>query len=192
MGLLHRRPGGAAVNSESSVPDRRAPVRFALTYALVSAVLFIAYFVFTFPYSGLPYRIFTRYLHGYAVVAGAVLHVFDPVVSVSENNIVGRTSLAIVRGCDGTEMLILFAAAVIASRPRPWRLRALGVIAGAAALSAANVARICSLYYVAIRSPSAMEFWHLELWPLILIAMAVGLFVGWDRWAASKEEARVR
>jgi exosortase/archaeosortase family protein len=159
-------------------------------YALVSALLFVAYFVFAFPYSGLPYRLFTGYLHAYAVASAAVLHLFDSQVAVSENDIVGPTSLAIVRGCDGTEVLILFAAAVIASRPHSWRQRAVGVVAGIAALSAANVVRICSLYFIAIRSPSAMQLWHLELWPLILIAIAVALYVGWIRWATTRQEAR--
>jgi exosortase/archaeosortase family protein len=159
-------------------------------YALVSALLFVAYFVFTFPYSGLPYCLFTGYLHAYAVTSAAVLHLFDSQVAVSENDIVGRTSLAIVRGCDGTEVLILFAAAVIASWPHSWRQRAVGVVAGSAALSTANVVRICSLYFVAVRSPSAMQLWHLELWPLILIASAIALYVGWIRWATTRQEAR--
>jgi exosortase/archaeosortase family protein len=179
------------VSARPSAIDDRAPLRFAVTYAAVSAVLFVAYFVFAFPYSGLPYTLFTRYLHGYALASAAVLHVFDPRVTVFHNDIVGRASLAIVRGCEGTEMLILFAAAVIASRAHSWRLRALGLFVGAAALAVANVARICSLYFVAIHAPSTFELWHLEIWPLILIGVSVGLYVGWLRWAAAIAEARV-
>jgi exosortase/archaeosortase family protein len=167
----------------------RASLRFALSYAAVCGIFFGCYFVFTFPYSGWPYRLFSGYLHLYARAAGTVLHAFDPLVSVSQNEIVGRTSLAIVRGCDGTEVLILFAAAVIASHPHPWRLRLPGVIAGAAALSAANVARICCLYYVGFLAPSALDLWHLELWPLILSALAVALFVLWSRWASARQAA---
>ena len=163
--------------------------RFALSYAAISCGFFVAYFVFTFPYGGWPYALFTRYLHVYALVAATLLHAFDPQVSISHNDIVGRTSLAIVRGCDGTEVLILFAGAVLASRLRPWRRRLVGVAAGALALSAANVARICSLYYVGVHAPSSMELWHLELWPLILILFAVGLFLLWDRWASETESA---
>jgi exosortase/archaeosortase family protein len=177
------------MSAEPLVSGGRAPLRFAVSFGLLSAVFFGTYFVFAFPYSGLPYRLFTGYLHGYALAAAAVLHLFDTTVGVSGNNIIGRTSLAIVRGCDGTDVLILFSAAVIASSPHSWRLRALGVIAGAAMLSAANVVRICCLYYVGIHAPSAMEVWHLEVWPLILIASAVGLFVGWGRWAAMRGEA---
>ena len=92
-----------------------------------------------------------------------------------------------MRGCDGSEVLILFSAAVMASHPHPWRLRLPGVIAGATALSTANVARICCLYYVGVRAPSALELWHLELWPLILSALAVGLFVLWSRWASARQ-----
>ena len=61
----------------------RASLRFALSYALLCGLFFACYFVFTFPYSGWPYRLFTGYLHLYATAAGAVLHAFDPLVSVS-------------------------------------------------------------------------------------------------------------
>lgn len=160
--------------------------RFALSYAAISGSLFASYFVFTFPYSGWPYALFTRYLHVYALVAATLLRAFDPLVSVSQNDIVGRTSLAIVRGCDGSEVLILFAGAVLASHLHSWRLRLVGVVVGIAALSAANVARICSLYFVGVHAPSSMELWHLELWPLILVLLAVGLFLFWGRWASAR------
>jgi len=164
--------------------------RFAVSYAGLCAAFFIAYFVYTFPYSGLPYRIFTEYLRLYACAAGAVLHIFDPTVSVSGSTIAGRASLAIVRGCDGTEVLILFTSAVLASSIYPWKLRALGVVAGAAVLLVANVVRICCLYYVSARWPAAMDTWHFEIWPLILITTALGLFLGWMRWAAERTRAR--
>jgi exosortase/archaeosortase family protein len=165
----------------------RPSLRFALSYAFVCAILFGAYFVFTFPYSGWPYSLFTLYLHLYAVTAGALLRALDPGVVVSGGQIVGRTSLAIVRGCDGSEAVILLAAAIFASHPYPWRLRLVGALAGAAALSAANVVRICFLYCVSLHAPSAMEFWHLEFWPLILCAFAIGFFVLWGRWASARQ-----
>jgi exosortase/archaeosortase family protein len=166
--------------------NRRPGLSFAVSYALICGALFLVYFVFAYPYSGLPYRLFTGYLHGYAVAAGTVLHMLDPTVRVANTNIEGRVSLTIVRGCDGTDVLILFSAAVLASRAHPWPSRAFGVIAGAVLLLAANVVRICSLYFIGIRSPSAMEVWHLEIWPLVLMGLAVGIFLAWGRWATGK------
>ncbi len=167
----------------SASSARRHSVRFALGYAIWASVLFFVYFVFAFPFSGAPYRIFTTYLHLYAAAAGALLRVFDPSIAVTAGNISGRASLAIVRGCDATEVLILFTAAVLASDSHPWRLRAQGAAFGAAAIVASNVARICCLYLFAVRAPEYLETWHTEVWPLLLLGVAIGLFLAWSRWA---------
>ena len=125
----------------------------------------------------------------YALAAGTVLHAFDPAVSVSGDVINGRASLSIVRGCDASEVLVLLSAAVLAAGVYPWRLRVLGVLAGAAAVTMANIVRICSLYCVSVYFPSAFEACHLEIWPLGLIVLAVVFFVAWARWASTRTAA---
>jgi len=168
---------------------RGAPLRFVASFALTSGALFCVYFVVAFPYSGLPYLGYTAYLRFYALAAGTVLHAFDPAVSVSGDVINGRASLSIVRGCDASEVLVLLSAAVLAAGVYPWRLRVLGVLAGAAAVTMANIVRICSLYCVSVYFPSAFEACHLEIWPLGLIVLAVVFFVAWARWASTRTAA---
>jgi hypothetical protein len=46
-----------------------------------------------------------------------------------------------------------------------------------------NIARICSLYFIGIYRPKLFELWHIEVWPLILIAVAVTAFLLWTVWA---------
>ena len=52
-------------------------------------------------------------------------------------------------------------------------------LAGVVLLSALNLARLASLVLVQPRSEKAFEILHLAVWPTVLIASAVGLWVPW-------------
>lgn len=154
-----------------------SPVRFAITFAAIAGAFFVVY---TFPYTqvGLSERWFDSYLGGYARLAGNVLSWFDPAVTVHQRDILGRFNLRIVKNCDAMEANILYASAVLAF-PVALRARLVGVAGGIALLVALNVARICTLYYVGILVPQAFPFFHLELWPLLLIAAGAAIFLLW-------------
>jgi exosortase/archaeosortase family protein len=113
---------------------------------------------------------------------------FDPRVVVQGNVVTGRYALSIVKTCDAMEANLLFLAAVLAfpAAPAPvkrrWPRKLLAALAGIAAISALNVARICSLYAVGIYYPSAFELFHIEVWPLLLIGAAAALFAVAARW----------
>jgi exosortase H (IPTLxxWG-CTERM-specific) len=159
-------------------------LRFAIWFAVTAGVLFTVY---TFPYreSGMSESGFTAYLSWYARLTGHVLVLFDPSATVHGQDIVGRYNLRIVKSCDAMEANILFVAAVLAF-PEPWKKRIIGVALGVPLLVAINVLRICSLYYVGIHLPKAFEFFHLELWPLVLIGSGAGAFLFWATWAADR------
>ena len=178
--------------------DRRPPrpaLRFALTFAGAAALLFGAY---AFPYRelGMSEGWLRGYLSGYARLAGAILGLFDPRVVVEGNVITGRSALSIVKTCDAMEANLLFVAAVLAfpSAPlepaRRWQRKLIAALAGIAAISSLNVARICSLYAVSIYWPSAFELCHVELWPLLLIIATVALFAAAARWLSRAPAAR--
>ena len=164
-------------------PDdlRRARIRFAAVFALVGGGLLAAY---SFPYAqhGVREDWFARYLAVYARLAGGVLRLFDGGVRVVGNDIVGRTSLTVAKNCDAMDVSLLFAAAVVAF-PARWSRRLVGLCVGVAALTAVNVLRIASLYFVDLRWPSAFETIHAEVWPLALVAFAAAAFLVWSRWA---------
>jgi exosortase/archaeosortase family protein len=155
-------------------------VRFAAGFVLVAGVLFALY---TFPYeeNGISERWFEDYLAFYARAAGFALHQLDSAVSVHGSDILGRYPLRIVKNCDAIEVNILFASAVLAF-PTSWRRRALGLLLGLPALIALNITRICSLYFIGVASPDSFELFHLEVWPLVLVACAALLFMGWANW----------
>jgi exosortase/archaeosortase family protein len=154
--------------------------RFVIGFLVSSAVLLSLYY---FPYSdsGPVKRMIAGYLHLYAVVSGAVLRVFERGITVTGPDIIGRYSLRLVRTCDAMDVNILLVSAVLAW-PGRWRRRLLAAAIGLACVLVVNVARICSLYYVGIFHPSSFTFVHIELWPIIMLAVAVGAFVILVRW----------
>jgi exosortase/archaeosortase family protein len=154
--------------------------RFVIGFLASSAVLLSLYY---FPYAedGLVKRGIAGYLHAYAVISGAVLRLFERGVTVSGPDIIGRYSLRLVRTCDAMDVNILLVSAVLAW-PGRWRRRLLAAAIGLACVLVVNVARICSLYYVGIFHPSSFTFVHIELWPIVMLAVAVGAFVLLVRW----------
>jgi|GEM_PF-1462859 len=155
--------------------------RFVLAFLGCSGVLSLAY---AFPYArgSAVHSGFESYLAGYARAAGTLLALFDPSVHVAGATIFGRFSMQIVKDCDAMEINILFASAVLAF-PAKWSRRALGVALGVLLLAAANLIRIASLYWIGVIAPAAFESAHRDVFPLLLIGVAVLLFAAWIRWA---------
>lgn len=166
-----------------SVRSRR---RFALRFSAFAACLFAAY---TFPYreAGLSEAWFERYLAWYARLAGSALAWLESVfgsqaqVEVQGAVIGGRYPLEIVKNCDAIEINILFAAAVLAF-PASLRQRAWGLALGLPALVLLNVLRICTLYFIGVHAPERFEVFHVEVWPLCLVAATTLLFLGYASW----------
>jgi exosortase/archaeosortase family protein len=163
-------------------PARRFLIRFA-----VLAVVLLAIYYFPYADRSLVSRFLDRYLHAYAVVSGAVLRIFEPDVRVVHTQIIGRYSLRLIKTCDAMDVSTLFVSAIVAW-PSGWRRRLVAAAAGVALLFVFNVARICSLYFVGMRSPSWFELVHLELWPIVLLIVAVGAFVAATRWMAARDD----
>jgi exosortase/archaeosortase family protein len=64
-----------------------------------------------------------------------------------------RFSIRIDWGCDGSEPLALFVAAVLAF-PAPFRRKIPGILLGTAILAVANLARVVSLFLAGFISPT--------------------------------------
>jgi exosortase/archaeosortase family protein len=173
-------PSLAKLRGVLSRLHHRSELRFVFFFALTAGVLFSIY-SFPYPEGSLGQRWSDGYLRAYSHLAGGVLATFEPHVSVSGQNIMGRYPLRIVRGCDAVDAQILLMAAVLASHLYSWRWRIAGALAGFVVLTAANVLRICSLYYVGLLRPAYFDFCHHELWPLLLIVLAAGAFVWWSK-----------
>jgi exosortase H (IPTLxxWG-CTERM-specific) len=90
-------------------------------------------------------------------------------------------AVAVRRGCDPLEPIVLFAAAVTAF-PAPWRQKLPGLATGAAFLFGLNLARIDSLYLLGARQSRLLESFHLAWWPAFFILCSLALWVSWLLW----------
>jgi exosortase/archaeosortase family protein len=172
-------PAAARLQLAWAVHQRE--LSFMLIFLGCSGVLSLAY-AFPYAHEGAVHAGFASYLAGYARAAGALLVLFDPSVHVEGATIFGRFPMQIVKDCDAMEVNILFASAVLAY-PANWSRRALGVVVGVLLLGAANLSRIASLYWIGVSAPGAFESAHRDVFPLLLVGVAMLLFVAWVRWA---------
>lgn len=94
-----------------------------------------------------------------------------------------RAALEIVRGCDGSGVLFLVCAAVLAF-PTSWRARLAGVLFGAALVYALNLLRLAGLYFVAAYRPPWFLPLHTYFVPMLLIVAMALFYLAWLGWAA--------
>lgn len=99
-----------------------------------------------------------------------------------------RNSVNIAHGCDAIEPIALFVAAVIAF-PAPWKTKLPGLLIGTFVLTALNIVRIISLFYVGIWKPSWFDRMHEDVWQPAFIVFSLFFWVVWALWA-TKPAAR--
>ncbi|MDP1622591.1 MAG: archaeosortase/exosortase family protein [Bacteroidales bacterium] len=92
-----------------------------------------------------------------------------------------RFSVNIARGCDAMEAMALFASALL-TFPARWNYKLIGFFSGIALLFSLNILRVVSLFLTGIYFPKAFEIMHVEVWQVLFIIFAIGLFIFWIRW----------
>jgi len=90
-------------------------------------------------------------------------------------------AVAVRRGCDPLEPIVLFSAGVIAF-PAPWRRKVPGLIVGSAFLFVFNLLRIASLYLLGANKSPLLESAHMVWWPAFFIVCSLILWVLWLHW----------
>jgi exosortase/archaeosortase family protein len=178
--MLKPRDNGAPVPAEARSADvrrdRRAQLGFVLKFVLTAGVLLTAYY-FPYPPEGCAKAFINEFLHVYAASAAIILRPFDPTVRVVGQEIMGAFSMRIVQTCDAMDVTILLGSAIVSWRG-PIGRRLLAALFGALALGVLNVARICSLYWIGVVRPSLFEAAHLDVWPAVILIVAVAFFFG--------------
>lgn len=91
-----------------------------------------------------------------------------------------RGSVNVLRGCEGTEALLLLFAAILAAGGR-WRAVAAGLLMGTLVVYAVNQARIAALFWVVVNRRSAFALVHGYIAPLFVIGLATLFFLAWIR-----------
>jgi exosortase H (IPTLxxWG-CTERM-specific) len=93
-------------------------------------------------------------------------------------------AVAVRRGCDPLEPIVLFAAGMMAF-PATWRQRLIGLAIGGSFLFLLNLLRIASLFLLGANKSALLDSFHLCWWPAFFIVCSLVLWVLWLRWVQS-------
>lgn len=118
-----------------------------------------------------------------AQTTGIILKIFGKDAIINGNIIsMPGNSLQIGIGCDGSEILMLFIAAVIVF-PVKFRYRIIGAVLGSIILFFLNQIRIFVLFMINQYSPSDLLTYHDVILPIFFIFATIILWVLWIKWA---------
>ena len=81
-------------------------------------------------------------------------------------------------GCNAVNVAILLWSAILAY-PAPWKLKALGLVAGSVIVQALNIVRFISLFYLGQYSMHWFDFAHAYLWESLLTLDTMVVFWLW-------------
>jgi len=127
---------------------------------------------------------------GVAHVSVWVMHLFDRDVIARQNDILSATSgggIEIVAGCNGVEAVLILLSAILAF-PAPWKHKLLGMALGFAAIQIMNLVRIICLFYLHEWNAVWFEWFHLYLWPALIILDALVFWLIWLRYLPRRPE----
>ena len=90
-------------------------------------------------------------------------------------------AVSIEAGCNGVEATIVLIAAVLAF-PAPWRARLAAIALGFLAIQVLNILRIISLFYLGNWNLEFFSWFHLYLWPALIMLDVLIVFVVYLRY----------
>jgi len=155
--------------------DKAPVLRFVTIFAGVVGVFYVI--------TRLPFiqtDVSPRYFNAIAEVSGAVLRLFGGEALVQGHVIAsGGATVSVVFGCDGSELIVFLAAAILAV-PTSMRARLWGILCGVPLLLALNVFRIVTLVVTQDRRPEWFDALHNRFWQPVFI---VAVMLIWCTWA---------
>ncbi len=173
-------------NHTSSPFEKHKPV---VKFVMLFLVIFISLMTLHF---------YTRFYTAFFVITKLNAGVSSSLINFitpSEQTVVdgqilksGPFMIAVARGCDGIDGILLITSALLAF-PLAWKKKALGIGLGILLLYGANLIRIISLYYVTKYNPGAFDFAHIYLWQTLTIFIGVIYFAWWTKPVTQKREA---
>ena len=123
------------------------------------------------------------YTRAVAAASRGLLGLFDGSIEGTGNVIRGGGyAIQVLNVCNGTDLFVLYTAAVLAF-PAPPVCRLVGLLVGLPALALLNLLRVVGLFLIGRHAPGAFELSHLFLWQAVLILVTAGVFVVYLRWS---------
>lgn len=164
-------------------------VRFPLVFLGLCSVALLAMTVLE-PVQALLSRFFAVVVYAVVNLAGVPTQLHDTTVLTFGG---GRFSYDIAPACSALDVVLLYAAGVLAYAPASWRKRMTGLIFGTVIILGANLVRLLVLAASGVSGPPGLfEALHLYGGSISLL-MTVGLtWWGWTRWSAKRHSRRMR
>jgi len=153
---------------------RKGPVRFAVVFAIIVALIFWINSLVE------PTRFMKRYIEILAASVALVLRM-SPFNVVLKGSLIEFHTFAvrIIPECSGVEAMAIFCGAVIAF-PATVRKKLLGIGFGVPALYIVNVLRLACLAFIgAFMSGGVFKFVHVYVWQTVFIIFVLILWLIW-------------
>jgi len=113
--------------------------------------------------------------------AAAFLAWWDPGMQAQAQGsrlVVSTGALQVLRGCEGTDLALLSASAMLAA-PLAWRWRLVGLAVMLAAVFVLNQARLLVLLQAHLNMPQYFDQLHTLWLPLLMVLLLGGLLLTW-------------
>ena len=169
-------------------PDHRASTAQRYRPHLAFLVLLVLWYgACDWVYRQVPDSLLAEFVYPWGInqiaadIINAISH--DAQASVDGHRLISpRATLEVVRGCDGSGLLFLLSAAILAFSSS-WRPKLWGLLAAAALVYVANELRVISLYFVLVNRPAWFMPLHVSVFPLAILALGAMLYLWWMHWA---------
>ena len=126
-----------------------------------------------------------------ASISTAIIVPFDDTVIAQGRVLRDATSgfaVSIEAGCNGVEAAIVLIAGVVAF-PATLKHKVVAIVAGFFFVQALNIVRIISLFYLGQWNYTVFEWFHLYLWPVLIMLDVLIVFAVYLRWLGKAQPA---
>ena len=123
-----------------------------------------------------------------ADVSTAVILPFDDTVIAQGRVLRDATTgfaVSIEAGCNGVEAAIVLIAGIVAF-PASIQHKVIAILAGFVFVQALNIVRIISLFYLGQWNYTVFEWFHLYLWPMLIMLDVLVVFAIYLRWLGKR------
>jgi len=122
------------------------------------------------------------YIDATAKLSASILSLMGIESYAQGNNIISDAMIiSLAFGCEGSEPIVLFIAAVSAF-PSTLKNKIIGGAIGVLSLYILNIIRIILLYFIGLSEVVDFDLFHVIIFPVIFIVIAIIFFVGWLKW----------
>ena len=126
-----------------------------------------------------------------ASISTAIIVPFDDTVIAQGRVLRDATSgfaVSIEAGCNGVEAAIVLIAGVVAF-PATLKHKLVAIVAGFFFVQALNIVRIISLFYLGQWNYTVFEWFHLYLWPVLIMLDVLIVFAVYLQWLGKEQPA---